>query len=723
MKDKREPVPRASGHGPGGEFGFLIPSFILRPSSFILALILSLGKAVSAPGVEPLPGAHAYIEGRRAERAGRYADALNAYHTCTALEGPLAPYARVRAPACRAEAGDPAGAIDAYRALLQDGPHGPWMPIARVELASLLAAQDKHADAAKLFDAALSFEPKPWWVDRYQWPAAHCLIETTDRRANAYAFYRNVIQTTRLRDRRVDAAKLLAQSPNIEDRATALWGLIKSAERAEARTLLIALAPDMLTQAAEGADGPGLVALFNSNSAALSAHARARLQDTVQAHRGNAWVQLWLAYLARSQTMLGHVETAQLACDALVAACPESEYTPYALWWLAARLKDKDKHKQAMAQYERLVQAQPDHRLSDDALLAIGSMQRDRDEHKAAARTFTRLAKEYPVREFAARAWYWAGLCHAGSGAPRDALACYTRAAQCGVGHFYAHRALQRLCDAGEKGLEAGPELDIDGSASLLRAFALPANEPDELPEKSQASPAFQRLLFFGTHGLEEAEWEALDIAKILKSKLFSAAVYRAMAEAGVAATAMDYAEAFSWGLNDGKPTQARLYVDYPLAYRPHVQRICQAAGIDPYLVLAMARQESTFRPALTSYAGARGVMQVMPDTAKWLAKVDPNIEPRHAAALEDPLNSFRLGVYYMVRMIDRSGGNLVYALASYNAGPGNCDKWRKRFPKADLETFIEAIPFSETRNYVKAVLANYAAYRSLYAAEAMQRQ
>ena len=691
------------------------PALLNAVSAIPIALIVILGSAVCAAGAGPLPGAEAYIEGRNAERAGRYADALAAYHTCIAEEGPLASYARVRAAACRAAAGDPAGGLDAYRALLEGGPDGPWVRMARMELASLLAAQDSHAEAAPLFDAALSFEPKPWWADRYEWRAANTFIETADRQADGYAFYRNVIATTRLRARRVDAAKLLAPSPQIEDRVAALWGFVKSGERAEARTLLIALLPDMLGQAAEGADGPGLVALLDSNSATLSAAARARLEEAVQAHRGNEWVWLWLACLARSQTMLGHIEAAQLACDALVTACPECEYTGYALWWLAAQLKEKGKGKEAMAQYERLVRAQPDHRLSDDALLAIGALQRDRDEHKAAARTFTRLAKEYPEREFAARAWYWAGLSHARSGARRDALACYKRAAQYGVGHFYAHRALQRLCDAGEKAPEAGPELNVDGSRSLLRAFALSRNAPDELPEKLQASPAFQRLLFFGTHGLEEAEWEALDIAKILKSKLFSAAVYRAMAESGVAATAMDYAEAFSWGLNDGKPTAARLYVDYPLAYRPHVQRICEAAGVDPHLVLAMARQESTFRPALTSYAGARGVMQVMPDTAQWLAKVDPNIEPRHAGALEDPLNSFQLGVYYLVRMIDRSGGNLVYALASYNAGPGNCDKWRKRFPEADLEAFIEAIPFSETRNYVKAVLANYAAYHSLY--------
>jgi soluble lytic murein transglycosylase len=68
--------------------------------------------------------------------------------------------------------------------------------------------------------------------------------------------------------------------------------------------------------------------------------------------------------------------------------------------------------------------------------------------------------------------------------------------------------------------------------------------------------------------------------------------------------------------------------------------------------------------------------------------------------------------------MIGRFEGNLVYAVASYNAGPGNVAKWRKASPGADLETFVETIPFSETRDYVKRVLGNYAAYHSLYPSE-----
>jgi soluble lytic murein transglycosylase len=104
-----------------------------------------------------------------------------------------------------------------------------------------------------------------------------------------------------------------------------------------------------------------------------------------------------------------------------------------------------------------------------------------------------------------------------------------------------------------------------------------------------------------------------------------------------------------------------------------------------------------------------------MPATADLLAKGDPEVPRNTADNLENPLSSLRLGAHYLHHMLDRWQGNIAFALASYNAGPGNFAKWRKQFAKTDLETFIESIPFIETREYVKIVLANYAAYHSLY--------
>src|SRR5690606_28077995 len=192
--------------------------------------------------------------------------------------------------------------------------------------------------------------------------------------------------------------------------------------------------------------------------------------------------------------------------------------------------------------------------------------------------------------------------------------------------------------------------------------------------------------------------------------------IFQAMGEAGVAYSAIQVVKALHWGLDaDGRPTPERLRVLHPRAYWPEVVAISLETGVDPYLILAIAYHESTFRPALTSHAGARGLMQVMPGTAKHLMTIEPSITEETIANLDSPINSLRLGAHYLMRMLERSDSNFAFALASYNAGPGNLSKWRKARPSHDLHDFIEAIPFSETNKYVKKVLGTYAAYRSLY--------
>jgi len=158
-----------------------------------------------------------------------------------------------------------------------------------------------------------------------------------------------------------------------------------------------------------------------------------------------------------------------------------------------------------------------------------------------------------------------------------------------------------------------------------------------------------------------------------------------------------------------------RVRIQYPRAYWRYVADLGRTTEVDPFLVLAVVRQETFYRPTLTSSAGAKGIMQIMPATALWVAEMEKDVRTEHAENLENPRNSLLIGAHYLKRMIREADGNLVYALASYNAGPGNCRKWRSKFGDKDLADFVESIPFRETRNYVKKVLGYYAAYHSVY--------
>jgi len=152
-------------------------------------------------------------------------------------------------------------------------------------------------------------------------------------------------------------------------------------------------------------------------------------------------------------------------------------------------------------------------------------------------------------------------------------------------------------------------------------------------------------------------------------------------------------------------------YALYPLPYWDLVQKWATARQLNALLVMALIRQESRFETDIRSVVGATGLMQLMPETAAWIA-AQINFTP---VSLEDPETNIRLGTWYFDYTHKQYQQNTLLALASYNAGPGNVSQWLERLDASDGDRFVEAIPFSETYGYVKSVLENYWNYLQLY--------
>jgi soluble lytic murein transglycosylase len=153
-----------------------------------------------------------------------------------------------------------------------------------------------------------------------------------------------------------------------------------------------------------------------------------------------------------------------------------------------------------------------------------------------------------------------------------------------------------------------------------------------------------------------------------------------------------------------------RLY--YPNAHAALLSDLATASSVPPALVFGLVRQESVFSTDIHSRAGAVGLMQLMPATGRQLHRSEghggrPN--------LESPAVNVRLGVAYLRRLLDDFGGDELLALAAYNAGPGRARRWKADFASLGADEFLESIPFSETRLYVKRVLFFEGAYASLY--------
>src|SRR5262249_27692982 len=131
---------------------------------------------------------------------------------------------------------------------------------------------------------------------------------------------------------------------------------------------------------------------------------------------------------------------------------------------------------------------------------------------------------------------------------------------------------------------------------------------------------------------------------------------------------------------------------------------------LDPALVYGLVRQESRFVPDIVSSAGAVGLMQLMPPTARWVARKTGR-PGRAPINLEDPALNAELGAYYLRYVMERLGRLPVLAAAAYNAGPNRAQAWRGPVP-LEGAIYVETIPFNETRDYAKKVLANAMFYQ-----------
>jgi peptidoglycan lytic transglycosylase len=153
----------------------------------------------------------------------------------------------------------------------------------------------------------------------------------------------------------------------------------------------------------------------------------------------------------------------------------------------------------------------------------------------------------------------------------------------------------------------------------------------------------------------------------------------------------------------------------FPRAFWVDLKRFSSANALDPYLVAALIRQESEFNPSAVSHANAVGLMQLLPKVGKAVAKQE-KLKHFSSTQLFAPAMNLQLGTRYFRSMVDKFGA-FEFALAAYNAGAERVQDWQGEGKFRDPQEFVESIPFTETREYVQAILRNANVYRQLYGA------
>ncbi|MGH6646331.1 transglycosylase SLT domain-containing protein [Aquabacterium sp.] len=244
---------------------------------------------------------------------------------------------------------------------------------------------------------------------------------------------------------------------------------------------------------------------------------------------------------------------------------------------------------------------------------------------------------------------------------------------------------------------------DLQGAPA--KAPARPAALNDAEKAEARALPGIDRamrLFALGWRGEAVREWNYT----VGYSKVGGLSDRELLAVADVACEQ----EIWDRCINTSERTRVEvdLYQRFPTPYRRDVQAAAQEVGLDPAYMYGLIRQESRFIVAARSNVGAAGLMQVMPATAAWTAKklgiaYTPDL-------ITDRLTNIKLGAGYLKLIQDDFDGSQAMAAAAYNAGPGRPRRWREG-PRLETAAWAENIPFNETRDYVKKVLANAVLY------------
>ncbi len=200
------------------------------------------------------------------------------------------------------------------------------------------------------------------------------------------------------------------------------------------------------------------------------------------------------------------------------------------------------------------------------------------------------------------------------------------------------------------------------------------------------------------------SEWGALAQAEIYASYGEYTRALQSMKHSGISYFALS---------TEDVPTMY-WHLLFPKPYWTSLVANSQQNGLDPYLVASLIRQESEFNAGALSRANAYGLMQLLPSVGKAMAKKH-GIKHFKPVDLLNPETNLELGTTNLRQVLDRFGGQAEYALAAYNAGDVPVRQWLSSNDYKDVPEFVESIPYSETREYVQAILRNRELYRMLY--------
>jgi soluble lytic murein transglycosylase len=393
--------------------------------------------------------------------------------------------------------------------------------------------------------------------------------------------------------------------------------------------------------------------------------------------------RLWQAKVMEH---LGQEERAFTLFMELAAEGEKQEFADDALMEAAGLRKGMGRYAEAAGLYEKMPRVCPESKHAGRAAWEAGWCRYLAGEHAAAAASLKRLLDDNSLRE---KALYWLGraLERSGNAEASDYFSMLLNEYPAG---FYAAWYRER------KGIKDNRE--SLGQHPVAINATLPAG--------------YEKARLLASLGMvDEARREAAARRKNGDKKTQFpglARLYLELGDYGSAISLFQQNRSIKWD----RETLPLWTAGYPLVFTGQVVQQTTLNNLSAALIYALIRAESCFSPGVKSPAGAIGLMQLMPATAKATSRERGAFNP---ARLTTPDYNIMLGTRHFRDLMKGYAGDVVYSVAAYNAGATAVDRWRRRFAGIEKDEFVESIPYQETRDYVKKVYASAATYRQLY--------
>ncbi len=389
-----------------------------------------------------------------------------------------------------------------------------------------------------------------------------------------------------------------------------------------------------------------------------------------------------LYWKGRSYEKIGRFKQARQAYQSVYEKYPKSEFAPQGLY-MAGKLEQRNlREKNAINYYKTVIAEYPAYEKTPDAAWNLGWIYYKRGQYQNAYDIFSGYS--YPEDSFDAQSFpYWKAKSLEKLGHKADAYNIYESLAF--SDRFTYHSFLARV--------------KIDHTARVKNTKL---NNYSVLN-----SPNYKKAVLFINMGLYEyANKEIVTLEEKAVSADQLIAVSQLYNKTGNIYKSVNLLEKID--------TPAALPYKYPQPYSDEVFRHSNKYGHDVLLVYSLIREESRYNKDAVSSSNARGLMQLISGTANDSAR-EVGIQQYNFNKLFEPEVNVELGSFYLRKVLDRYNGEIPLGLASYNAGPNRVAEWVDTIGYYKFDEFIEKIPITETRNYVKRILRSYGAYNAIY--------